>query len=106
MERALGIVTLNGAKYHYAAVIGRVYWPAAAGVSRQRLTGVTLCMATEDQIQKVVNSLYEVEACNRCGTRLRFGDLDCPRCGADIEDNLRDWAERLVDDLLLKEDED
>ena len=63
-------------------------------------------MATEDQIQKVVNSLYEVEACNRCGTRLRFGDLDCPRCGADIEDNLRDWAERLVDDLLLKEDED
>ena len=63
-------------------------------------------MATEDQIQKVVNSLYEVEGCNRCATRLRFGDYDCPRCGADIEDNLRDWAERLVDDILVMEDEE
>ena len=69
------------------------------------LTGVTLCMATEEQIQKVVNSLYDVESCNRCGTRLRFGDLDCPRCGSDIEDNLRDWAERLVDHLLDMDDE-
>ncbi len=58
-------------------------------------------MATEDQIQKAVNSLSEISACSRCGTKLRFGDLDCPRCGADIEDNLRDWAERLVDGLFL-----
>ena len=57
-------------------------------------------MATEDQIQKAVNSLSEISACSQCGTKLRFGDLDCPRCGADIEDNLRDWAERLVDGLF------
>ena len=62
-------------------------------------------MATEDQIQKALNSLSEIEGCSRCGTRLRFGDLDCPRCGAEIEDNLRDWAERLVDDLLDSDDD-
>ena len=62
-------------------------------------------MATEDQIQKVVNSLYDIEGCERCGTRIRFGDYDCPRCGADIEDNLRDWAERVIDDVLMTDEE-
>ena len=59
-------------------------------------------MATEDQIQRAVNSLSEIGGCSQCGTKLRFGDLDCPRCGADIEDNLRNWAERLVDGLFLQ----
>ena len=57
-------------------------------------------MATEDQIQKAVNSLSGISACSQCGTKLRFGDLDCPHCGADIEDNLRDWAKRLIDGLF------
>jgi hypothetical protein len=58
-------------------------------------------MATEDQIQKVVNSLAEIKGCAQCGTRIRFGDLDCPHCGADLEDDLRQWAERLVNELGL-----
>ena len=59
-------------------------------------------MATEDQIQKVMNSLDEIQSCQRCGTRLRFGDVDCPHCGEDIEDVLRRWAERLIDTLTTK----
>ena len=56
-------------------------------------------MATEHQIQTVLSRLAEFQACSLCGTRFRFGDIDCPHCGADLEDYLRHWAERLVDDL-------
>ena len=58
-------------------------------------------MATEQHIQKILNRLAEIRNCGTCGTSLRFGDLDCPHCGADIEDALRLWAERLLDDLGL-----
>ena len=57
-------------------------------------------MATENQINTVMRSLGERYACRLCGTRIRFGDLDCPHCGADIEDDLREWAARLIDALL------
>ena len=57
-------------------------------------------MATEAQVQKVLNGLAEIRHCTGCGTVLRFGDLECPHCGADIEDDLRRWAEALVDDLV------
>ena len=60
-------------------------------------------MATEEQIQKVVNFLAEVPTCAQCGTRIRFGDLDCPHCGADLEEGLRLWAERLIDELRLQQ---
>ena len=33
-------------------------------------------------------------------TRIRFGDIDCPHCGLDLEDGLHQWAERLVDEIL------
>ncbi|MCH8206618.1 MAG: hypothetical protein IH956_06390 [Chloroflexi bacterium] len=58
-------------------------------------------MATEEQVQKVLNRLAEARQCATCGTSLRFGDLDCPHCGADIEDVFRMWAEQLLDDLGL-----
>ena len=58
-------------------------------------------MATEVQIQTLLNSLAQIDGCARCGTRLRFGDLDCPHCGADLEDGLRNWAERVVNELAL-----
>ena len=44
-------------------------------------------MATEQHtqnIQKILNRLAEIRQCGTCGTTLRFGDLDCPHCGADI----------------------
>ncbi len=56
-------------------------------------------MATEQQIQRVLMFLAEVRECANCGARFRFGDLDCPHCGADLDDLLRRWAEELVDGL-------
>ena len=56
-------------------------------------------MSKEDQIAKVLNSLYEVVACSRCGTRIRFGDVECPHCGRDVDDELRQWAARLLGKL-------
>jgi len=56
-------------------------------------------MATESQIQKVLNKLADVRACNYCGTRLRFGDWEYPHCWADLEEHLRLWAEQMVNEL-------
>ena len=56
-------------------------------------------MATEDQIQAVLNKLADIQACRQCGTALRFGDYECPHCGADLEEDLRRWAEELIDGL-------
>ena len=56
-------------------------------------------MVSEDPAQKIVNSLFEFPPYHQCGTRLRFGDYDCPRCGADMEAPMREWAEKVVDDL-------
>ncbi|MDO8750564.1 MAG: hypothetical protein Q7K03_05420 [Dehalococcoidia bacterium] len=54
-------------------------------------------MATEEQISRVLISLAEIQSCGLCGTRLRWGDFECPHCGADLDDQLRLWAQRLVD---------
>ena len=59
-------------------------------------------MATEMQIQLVLTNLAEVKACDMCGTRIRFGDEECPHCGADLEEYLRRWAEDLIDGLELR----
>jgi len=42
-----------------------------------------------------------VLSCSQCGARFRFGDLECPHCGTDLEEYLRQWAETLVDGLEL-----
>ncbi len=60
-------------------------------------------LSNEDQIAKVLNSLYEIVACRRCGTRIRFGDVECPHCGIDVDDELRVWAARLLDKLDARE---
>ncbi len=59
-------------------------------------------VATESQIQKVLTNLSEFQACTSCGTRFRFGDVECPHCGADLEDYLRQWAEQLINELELR----
>ena len=56
-------------------------------------------MADQEEVQKVVNALAEHVGCPQCETRLRFGDLECPHCGVDLEDHLRGWAGRLLDAL-------
>ena len=54
-------------------------------------------MATETQIQAAFRIIGERPECGDCRISLRFGDLDCPHCGADIEEQMQDWAARLVD---------
>ena len=50
----------------------------------------------EQQVKGVLDGVAERLACGRDGTRLRFGDFECPRCGADVDDVLDEWARRLV----------
>ena len=52
-------------------------------------------------IGKTLTSMYEFVACDYCGTRLRFGDYECPHCGRDVEEEMRRWAARLVEKLAL-----
>ena len=75
--------------------------PVAAGRMAKR--GVKT-LATPKQIQLILNSLDDVRGCSKCGTAIRFGDYDCPHCGADLEPDLRDWARRLVDAIAASVD--
>ena len=52
--------------------------------------------STERGIGVILNILAGVVVCESCETRLRFGDLECPHCGKDLEDVLRRWAEALI----------
>ena len=56
-------------------------------------------MANEKKIQKILMNLGAIRPCSECGTRLRFGDWECPHCGADLEDYLREWAENLINEI-------
>ena len=60
-------------------------------------------MATETQIQTTFQILAERPECRDCRINLRFGDLDCAHCGADIEEEMREWASRLVDTIVAPE---
>jgi predicted RNA-binding Zn-ribbon protein involved in translation (DUF1610 family) len=61
-------------------------------------------MAREGDIQVVLGQITGVEACRACGTTIRFGIYECPHCGGDLEDVLRDWASRLLDALGRRSD--
>ena len=57
-------------------------------------------MTTEQQIQLVIDSLDWIQPCPTCGMRYCVGDYDCPHCGADLDNNLRAWAEALIARLV------
>ncbi len=67
--------------------------------ARRRGDGELTGMATEEQIQAVMFRIGEAISCGRCGSALRYGDYECPHCGEDMEDQLRQWARDLVDDI-------
>ncbi len=56
-------------------------------------------MTRDDDVQVVLDHMTEVEACQACSTTIRFGVYECPHCGGDLEDTLRNWAGRLLDAL-------
>ena len=51
---------------------------------------------TEEQIDKAKKFMAQSVVCCHCATRIRFGDYECPHCGADIEEELRTWAMGLL----------
>ncbi len=53
-------------------------------------------MDRHDRVQVVIEMLEQVRSCRRCGTAIRFGDYECSHCGADLEDDFREWAEKLL----------
>jgi uncharacterized protein (UPF0212 family) len=55
-----------------------------------------------EKISAVLSHLLEMLACHSCGTRLRFGDFECPHCGIDIDPVLTDWATGLIESLEPK----
>ena len=54
-------------------------------------------MATEEQIQHAIDSLDLIPPCPTCGMRYCQGDYECPHCGADLDENLRTWADAMID---------
>ena len=56
-------------------------------------------LTRNDLLLKILQVLYEVVVCPLCGTRIRFGDIECPHCGKDIDDDLMIVAERLAKKL-------
>ena len=57
-------------------------------------------MATEEQIQFAIDSLDLIPSCPTCGMRYCQGDYECPHCGADLDENLRFWAEAMIDRVI------
>ena len=49
----------------------------------------------------IVNKISETFSCDKCATRLRFGDTECPHCGKDMWQLLEMWAEELLERLNI-----
>jgi len=56
-------------------------------------------LARNDLVLKILQVLYEFVVCPLCETRIRFGDIECPHCGKDLDDDLLILAERLISKL-------
>ena len=54
----------------------------------------------EEHISHIVQAMSSaIISCPECKTRLRYGDYECPRCGHDIEEQMRAWATWLLEPL-------
>ena len=60
-------------------------------------------MASEEQMQQAIDSLDLIPPCPGCGMRYCVGDYECPHCGSDLDENLRAWAQALVDAILASD---
>lgn len=60
-------------------------------------------MATDEQVQRVLEVFYEGLSCPECGASVRIGEYECAHCATDFEALLREWAGRVVDGLSESE---
>lgn len=58
-------------------------------------------MRNEEIVMKILKNLSYTLSCANCGTRLRFGDYECPHCGRDVEEELLGWSMKLLDTLEI-----
>ena len=56
-------------------------------------------MATDEQVQRVLEVYYEGLSCPECGASVRIGEYECAHCATDFEVLLREWAARVVDGI-------
>ena len=56
-------------------------------------------MKEEEKLKTIINILLEPMMCDTDGTRIRFGDLECPRCGSDIDHLLQGVGENILSTL-------
>ena len=56
-------------------------------------------MATDEQVQRVLEIFYEGLSCTECGASVRIGEYECAHCAMDFELLLREWAGRVIDGL-------
>ena len=56
-------------------------------------------MATDEQVQLVLEVFYEGLSCTECGASVRVGEYECAHCAMDFEVLLREWAGRVVDGI-------
>jgi len=61
----------------------------------------------EEKIESILlNWLYEQRICSECETRIRFGDIECPHCGIDLEENIHAWIIPLVNEIAFSNNEE
>lgn len=60
-------------------------------------------MATDEQVQRVLEIYYDGLSCTECGASVRIGEYECAHCAMDFEVLLREWAGRVVDGLVASE---
>ena len=53
----------------------------------------------ENKINQILNHTSEILSCIKCGTKISYGDYDCPHCGCELDDQLREWAINLLNKL-------
>ncbi|MQG15292.1 MAG: hypothetical protein FI698_00560 [SAR202 cluster bacterium] len=61
-------------------------------------------MNNQSNMSKVLAFFSESKFCNDCDTRIRFGDIDCPHCGCDLDDLYMQWAHNLLKNLNCEEE--
>jgi uncharacterized protein (UPF0212 family) len=59
----------------------------------------TNSMDQEEKLKIIINKLMDPLTCDKDGTRIRFGDLECPRCGSDIELLLQGLGETILSNI-------
>ena len=58
----------------------------------------------ENKLEQILLKwIYQQRICNECETRIRFGDIECPHCGLDLEESIYEWIIPLANQIYSLE---